>query len=92
MVKIDEKTYVSFGLIISIITAIIGGAAWLTNVRFIALDALAKGSELRERLEQTSTEEKYYRNKLIDQTSSIDSRLSRIEGKLDVIQKKMEER
>lgn len=81
MIKLDDRTYISIPLIISIGGAIIGGIVWLTSIYNLATSALAKADSAASRYESLNSE----RSDLYKMLNETNQRLSNIEGKLDLL-------
>jgi hypothetical protein len=85
---------VSVSVVVTLLATISGGAAWLTSVHDTSNAALAKTNSLEEKLDKIDEQQLYYRSRLFDSINradgkidKVDTRLSRIEGKLDVVLK-----
>ena len=79
MQKIDDKTYVSFPLIASLVSALIGAVIWLTTIYNIAQASLSKAEILSKKYDEMSIDQ----NAVYKSLSETNQRLARIEGKVD---------
>lgn len=80
-----NKKVTVFASITTIFVSATGGAVWLTSTRTQIVEAKEQISSVKSRLKE---EIKYTRD-MRDQITKIGERLSRIEGKLDVIVKEV---
>lgn len=79
MQKIDEKTYISFPLLASVFSALIGAVIWLTTIYNIAQASLSKAEMLSKKYDEMSIDQSAVYKSL----SETNQRLARIEGKVD---------
>jgi hypothetical protein len=77
---ITEKTSVSFGVLFSILALSVGVGAWVRNVEARITRVESVGSDLESHREEDDRTAKA----LMGFVHSVDSRLSRIEGKLGI--------
>ena len=81
MSKIDDRTYISIPLLISLIGSIIGGIVWLTSIYNVATSALAKADSTAAYYQQINDGQ----SALYKSLSETNQRLANIEGKLDLL-------
>ena len=81
MTKIDDRTYISIPLIISLVGSIIGGIVWLTSIHNIANAALSKTDSLTARYDNFAAG----RENIYKSLNETNQRLANIEGKLDLL-------
>jgi hypothetical protein len=85
MGKSSPSLLIPIGVVITLLGTIAGGAAWITSVRDISSQALAETVSIKE-------QQIFYRSRLYDKINTTNAkvnnqntRLSRIEGKIDML-------
>lgn len=72
---------------ISLVIAMLGGAAWLTKMYSIAADNKLQIAAIYEDLDEVEASRNFRRSQLWDRINDQDKRLARIEGKIDILLK-----